>query len=144
MTRRVLLGKAGSDYGLFISKIGVDVVNDSGTLCNNDLMIFDSREKGYAQVIMKGSRSVSRNSSVPVTFSSTPIPNAVVLLYAGGNYIECSITSDFAFTLSVPDTLPDITAGLGYSLSNSSGVTYSRANPPSTTTVNFIVLRGYA
>ena len=32
MTRRVLLGKGGSDYGLFISKIGVDVINDSGTL----------------------------------------------------------------------------------------------------------------
>ncbi len=45
MSRRVLLGKAGSDYGLFISKIGVDVVNDSGTLCDKDLMIFDSREK---------------------------------------------------------------------------------------------------
>ena len=27
MSRRVLLGKAGSDYGLFISKIGVDVVD---------------------------------------------------------------------------------------------------------------------
>ena len=28
MSRRVLLGKAGSDYGLFISKLGVDVVDD--------------------------------------------------------------------------------------------------------------------
>ena len=38
MSRRVLLGKGGSDYGLFISKIGVDVVDNSGNLCNKDLM----------------------------------------------------------------------------------------------------------
>ena len=38
MSRRVLLGKAGTDYGLFISKLGVDVINDSGTLCDKDLI----------------------------------------------------------------------------------------------------------
>ena len=43
MARRLLLGKAGSDYGLFVSKSGTDVVNDSGTLTNGDNLLFDSR-----------------------------------------------------------------------------------------------------
>ena len=43
MTRRLVLGKAGSDYGLFVSKAGTDVINDSGTLTNGDNLLFDSR-----------------------------------------------------------------------------------------------------
>ena len=43
MTRRLVLGKAGSDYGLFASKAGTDVINDSGTLTNGDNLFFDSR-----------------------------------------------------------------------------------------------------
>ena len=43
MARRLVLGKAGSDYGLFVSKSGTDVVNDSGTLTNGDNLLFDSR-----------------------------------------------------------------------------------------------------
>ena len=142
MSRRVLLGKAGSDYGLFISKIGVDVVNDSGTLCNNDLMIFDSREKGYTQVIKKGTINVSRGSSnaVTTTFSSIPIPNPVVLLYADGNYIELTSVSTTAFILTVPSTYPTM-ASYGYSVYGSSP---TGNNTPTTTTVNYIVLRGYA
>jgi len=142
MSRRVLLGKAGSDYGLFISKIGVDVVNDSGTLCNNDLMIFDSREKGYTQVIKKGTINVSRGSSnaVTTTFSSIPIPNPVVLLYADGNYIELTSVSTTAFILTVPSTYPTM-ASYGYSVYGNSP---TGDNTPNTTTVNYIVLRGYA
>jgi hypothetical protein len=142
MSRRVLLGKAGSDYGLFISKIGVDVVNDSGTLCNNDLMIFDSREKGYTQVIKKGTINVSRGSSnaVTTTFSSIPIPNPVVLLYADGNYIELTSVSTTAFILTVPNTYPTM-ASYGYSVYGNSP---TGNNTPTTTTVNYIVLRGYA
>lgn len=142
MSRRVLLGKAGSDYGLFISKIGVDVVDNSGNLCNNDLMIFDSREKGYTQVIAKGTVNVSRGSSnaVTTTFSSIPIPNPVVLLYADGNYIELTSVSTTAFILTVPSTYPTM-ASYGYSVYGTS----STGQPtPTTTTVNYIVLRGYA
>lgn len=142
MSRRVLLGKAGSDYGLFISKIGVDVVDNSGNLCNNDLMIFDSREKGYTQVIKKGTINVSRGSSnaVTTTFSSIPIPNPVVLLYADGNYIELTSVSTTAFILTVPSTYPTM-ASYGYSVYGTS----STGQPtPTTTTVNYIVLRGYA
>jgi hypothetical protein len=143
MSRRVLLGKAASDYGLFISKIGVDVVNDSGTLCNKDFMIFDSREKGYTQVIKKGTIDVSRGSSNAhtETFSSIAIPNPVVIIYADGNYIELTSVSTTAFILTVPNTYPTIST-YGYTLHNTS--THTGEDTPNTTTVNFIVLRGYA
>ena len=142
VSRRVLLGKASSDYGLFISKIGVDVVNDSGTLCDKDFMIFDSREKGYTQVIKKGTIDVSRGSSNAhtETFSSIAIPNPVVIIYADGNYIELTSVSTTAFILTVPNTYPTVSS-FGYTPheTNTTG-----EDTPNTTTVNFIVLRGYA
>jgi len=143
MSRRVLLGKAGSDYGLFISKLGVDVINDSGTLCNKDLLIFDSREKGYTQVIAKGTVNVSRGSSnaQTITFSSIAIPNPVVIVYADGEYIELTSVSTTAFILTVPSTYP-LMSTYGYTLHDTS--THSGNNTPNTTTVNYIVLRGYA
>jgi len=143
MSRRVLLGKGGSDYGLFISKIGVDVVDNSGNLCNNDLMIFDSREKGYTQVIKKGTIDVARgvtNDPIPFTSTGIEIPNAVVIIYADGNYIELTSVSTTSFLLHVPNTYPTVSS-FGYSVfgSNTTG-----NNTPTTTTVNYIVLRGYA
>ncbi len=143
MSRRVLLGKGGSDYGLFISKIGVDVVDNSGNLCNKDFMIFDSREKGYTQVIAKGTVNVSRGSSnaVTTTFSSIAIPNPVVIVYADGEYIELTSVSTTAFILTVPSTYP-LMSTYGYTLHDTS--THSGNNTPNTTTVNYIVLRGYA
>tara|TARA_B100001094_G_scaffold157099_1_gene152064 strand:- start:386 stop:817 length:432 start_codon:yes stop_codon:yes gene_type:complete len=143
MSRRVLLGKGGSDYGLFISKIGVDVVDNSGNLCNNDLMIFDSREKGYTQVIKKGTIDVARgvtNDPIPFTSTGIAIPNAVVIIYADGNYIELTSVSTTSFLLHVPNTYPTVSS-FGYSVfgSNTTG-----NNTPTTTTVNYIVLRGYA
>lgn len=143
MSRRVLLGKGGSDYGLFISKIGVDVVDNSGNLCNKDFMIFDSREKGYTQVIAKGTVNVSRGSSnaVTTTFSSIAIPNPVVIVYADGEYIELTSVSTTAFILTVPNTYP-LMSTYGYTLHNTA--THTGNNTPNTTTVNYIVLRGYA
>jgi hypothetical protein len=142
MARRVLLGKAGSDYGLFISKIGVDVVDTSGNLCNKDLMVFDSREKGYAQVIDKGTVNVSKGSSnaVTKTFSSIAIPNPVVIIYADGEYIELTSVSTTAFILTVPNTYPSMSS-YGYSLH---GASTTGSSTPTTTTVRYIVLRGYA
>ena len=48
MARKVLLGKAGSDYGLFVSKTDAsgnttDVINDSGVLTSGTNLLFDSR-----------------------------------------------------------------------------------------------------
>ena len=43
MAKRILLGKASSDYGLFVSKAGTDVVNNSNVLTSSENLIFDSR-----------------------------------------------------------------------------------------------------
>ena len=55
MAKRVLLGKAndGSSniYGLFVSKPGVEIINGSGVLCDQEDMLFDSRKGKFAQVL---------------------------------------------------------------------------------------------
>lgn len=142
MSRRVLLGKAGSDYGLFVSKLGVDVTDSSGNLCNKDLLIFDSREKGFTQVIAKGTVNVSRGTSnaQTITFSSIAIPNPAVLLFAGGAYIELTNVSTTSFVLTVPSTYPTLSS-LGYSVY---GTSATGEQTPASTTVSYIVLRGYA
>ena len=43
MAKRILLGKAGSDYGLFVSKTGTDVVDNSNVLTSSTNLMFDSR-----------------------------------------------------------------------------------------------------
>lgn len=43
MARRVLLGKAGSNHGFFVSKSGTDVISDAGVLAAGDDLLFDSR-----------------------------------------------------------------------------------------------------
>ena len=146
MTRRVLLGKGGSDYGLFISKIGVDVINDSGTLCDKDLMIFDSRAKGYAQLIDKGSITIPKNTAttsnaVTKTFSSIAIPNPVVIIYTGGKHVELTSVSDFAFIVQVPFEYPSLQS-LGYSIEGHSN--YNATETPAQTVIQYIVLRGFA
>ena len=151
MSRRVLLGKAGSEYGLFISKPGVNVINDSGTLANKDLLIFDSTQQGYAQLIAKGQATITRTGTnagnTTVTFSSIAIPNPIVILYgaetgtssSGLSYYLLSNTTTTAFTINVPATYPDYTSiytGTGLGSNQSNKVT------PLTTLVNYLVLRG--
>ena len=141
MSRRVLLGKAGSDYGLFISKLGVDVTDGSGNLCNKDLLIFDSREKGFTQVIAKGTTNISRGASATtITFSSIAIPNPIVVVYSDGEYFNVGVPSSTSFTLSVPNTYPTMST-FGYNLY---GTSTTGEATPATTTVNYIVLRGFA
>lgn len=147
MSRRVLLGKAGSDYGLFISKLGVDVLNDAGTLCHEDLMIFDSRQKGYAQLVDKGSITIpkntdSSNNAVTKVFSSISIPNAVVILYTAGKHVELTSVSTTAFIVQVPNKYPSIVA-LGYTgMQGQNNPTLSLTTAQ--TVIKYIVLRGYA
>ena len=149
MSRRVLLGKLdSSNHGLVISKPGVDVVNTSGTLANKDLLIFDSREKGYAQVIAKGSTTVTRSGSnagtSTVTFSSVPIPNPVVITYPGDDanvYFEITSVSTTAVVFTVPAEyadFADIYESFGYFQSFGNG-----NSTPTSTTINYIVLRGH-
>ena len=58
MSNRVLLGKIdSSDYGLIVSKEGVDV-----TTANEDELIFDSRSKGYGQVIFKETITLTKRN----------------------------------------------------------------------------------
>jgi hypothetical protein len=141
MSRRVLLGKAGSDYGLFVSKLGVDVTDGSGNLCNKDLLIFDSREKGFTQVIAKGTTNISRGASATtITFSSIAIPNPIVVVYSDGEYFNVGVPSSTSFTLSVPNTYPTMST-FGYNLY---GTSTTGDSTPATTTVNYIVLRGFA
>ena len=86
MSKRVLLGKIdGSDYGLLVSRAGVDVTN-----ANADQLIFDSRQKGYGQLIFQETITVNRDTvsgsgitsnSVTRTFSDISIPNPIVVIY---------------------------------------------------------------
>ena len=144
MSRRVLLGKAGSEYGLFISKPGVNVINDSGTLANKDLLIFDSTQQGYAQLIAKGQATVTRTGTnagnTTVTFSSIAIPNPIVILYGAETGTSSSGLSYYLLSnTTVPATYPDYTSiytGTGLGSNQSNKVT------PLTTLVNYLVLRG--
>ena len=58
MANRVVLGKANdgsSDiYGLFVSKPGVDIINGSGVLCDQEDMLFDSTNMDYGQTLARG------------------------------------------------------------------------------------------
>ena len=55
MANRIVLGKANdgsSDvYGLWLSKPGVNVVNGSGVLCDEEDMLIDSRKGKFASVL---------------------------------------------------------------------------------------------
>jgi len=55
MANRVVLGKANdgsSDiYGLWVSKPGVNIVNGSGVLCDQEDMLVDSRKGKFATVL---------------------------------------------------------------------------------------------
>ena len=57
-----------------------------------------------------------------------------------GEYIELTSVSTTAFILTVPNTYPTMSS-FGYSLF---GTSTTGEDTPATTTVNYIVLRGYA
>ena len=98
MSKRVLLGKIdGSDYGLLVSRAGVDVTN-----ANADQLIFDSRQKGYGQLIFEETITVNRDTltgsgitsnSQTRTFSSISIPNPIVIVY-GNVFVKVTMGDD--------------------------------------------------
>ena len=49
MANRVLLGKRGSEYGLWVSKPGSNVVS-----CDPEDMLFDSENMDFGQVLARG------------------------------------------------------------------------------------------
>lgn len=145
MSRRVVLGKLdGTNYGLVISKLGFDAIDTSGNIANTDLLIFDSREKGYAQVIARGSTTVTRTGSnagtSTVTFSSIPIPNPVVIAYAGGALFEITSTSETAVQFTVPAQYGSYDSIFGFSYFQNFG---SPQATPLSTTINYVILRGF-
>jgi hypothetical protein len=80
MGRKLLLGKAGSDYGLFVSKteivgnvsVTTDVVNDSGVLTSGDNLLFDSRV-GIGSLPLKfhGQGTISAPATVGTAATTT-------------------------------------------------------------------------
>ena len=106
MSKRVLLGKIdGSDYGLLVSRAGVDV-----TTANADQLIFDSRQNGYGQLIFQETITVNRDgltqsgfvdNSVTRTFSSVAIPNPIVIVF-GNVFINVTSTTTTQVTFKLP------------------------------------------
>ena len=115
MSKRVLLGKIdGSDYGLLVSRAGVDVTN-----ANADQLIFDSRQKGYGQLIFEETITVTRdgfngstltNNNVTRTFSDISIPNPIVIVY-GNVFVKVmkgdTTNTNINWTLSTAGNDPD-------------------------------------
>jgi hypothetical protein len=72
MTRRIILGQRGSDYGLWVSRAGVDVIGASGA----DLLFDMSTRRGM--VLEEGSAVVpggggTRSISFARTYPSIPL-----------------------------------------------------------------------
>lgn len=134
MSQRVLLGKKGSTYGLFISKPGVNV-----TSADSDQLIFDSTAKGYGQAIFKETITLSRGTSQTRTFSSISIPNPVIIIL-GEQFVEVSNITGTQATFLVPNSYSSMTAV--YSATNifTTGTT---TQTPASTTVTYMVIRGH-
>ena len=102
MSKRVLLGKIdSSDYGLLVSRAGVDV-----TTANADQLIFDSRQKGYGQLIFQETITMTRSGiTFGSTFSSLEIPNPIVIVY-GNVFVKVTSTTTTQVTFNVPYYYP--------------------------------------
>lgn len=109
MSKRVLLGKIdSSDYGLLVSRAGVDV-----TTANADQLIFDSRQKGYGQLIFQETITMTRSAitfgstsnAQTRTFSSIEIPNPIIIVY-GNVFVKVTSTTTTQVTFNVPYFYP--------------------------------------
>ena len=135
MSNRVLLGKIdNSDYGLIVSKEGVDV-----TTANEDELIFDSRSKGYGQVIFKETITLTRGTSQTRTFASESIPNPAIIIF-GDDFVEVSNITGTQATFLVPNNFPTY-----FSIYTTSSFNEENQNPqpPSSTSLTYAVIRGH-
>jgi len=134
MSKRILLGKKGSSYGLFVSKPGVDV-----DTANTDQLIFDSVAKGYGQAIFKETITLSRGTSQTRTFSAQNIPNPTIVIL-GEQFVQVSNVTGTQATFLVPNVYSSMTAI--YSTTNifTTGTTNQT---PSSTTITYLVIRGH-
>ena len=85
MAKRILLGKAGSDYGLFVSKSGTDVVNNSNVLTSGENLLFDSRVgigslplKFHGQGTISAPATVGTPATTTITHSLNYKPFVIV------------------------------------------------------------------
>ena len=135
MSNRVLLGKIdNSDYGLIVSKKGVDV-----TSATEDQLIFDSRSKGYGQAIFKESVTLTAGTSVTRTFSTKSIPNPVIIIQ-GEPFVQVSNITGTQATFLAPTTFGAFkTLYPGATIFSSAlGKT-----APSSVTITYLVFRGH-
>ena len=135
MSNRVLLGKIdNSDYGLIVSKEGVDV-----TTANEDELIFDSRSKGYGQVIFKETITLTRGTSQTRTFASESIPNPAIIIF-GDDFVQVSNITGTQATFLVPNNFPTY-----FSIYTNSSFNEENQNPqpPSSTSLTYAVIRGH-
>ena len=135
MSNRVLLGKIdNSDYGLIVSKEGVDV-----TTANEDELIFDSRSKGYGQVIFKETITLTRGTSQTRTFASESIPNPAIIIF-GDDFVQVSNITGTQATFLVPNNFPTY-----FSIYTTSSFNEENQNPqpPSSTSLTYAVIRGH-
>ena len=143
MSKRVLLGKIdGSDYGLLVSRAGVDV-----TSANADQLIFDSREKGYGQLIFQETITMTRQhiTGTPTnaqtrTFSSIAIPNPIIIIY-GDVFVKTSNITSTQVTFNVPYYYPSFVTS--HPLSSIFVGTTGKVTPASQS-VTYAVIRGPA
>ena len=142
MSKRVLLGKIdGSDYGLLVSRAGVDVTN-----ANADQLIFDSRQKGYGQLIFQETITMTRavlggaSNSQTRTFSSIAIPNPIIIIY-GDVFVKTSNITSTQVTFNVPYYYPSFVTS--HPLSSIFVGTTGKVTPASQS-VTYAVIRGPA
>jgi hypothetical protein len=133
MSKRVLLGKKGSTYGLFISKPGVDV-----TTANADQLIFDSTAKGYGQAIFKETITLSRGTSQTRTFSTQNIPNPTIIIL-GEQFVQVSNVTGTQATFLVPNYYSSMTAVYSTNIFTTGTTTQT----PASTTITYMVIRGH-
>ena len=134
MSKRVLLGKKGSNYGLFVSKPGVDV-----DTANADQLIFDSTAKGYGQAIFKETITLSRGTSQTRTFSTEDIPNPVIIIL-GEQFVQVSNITGTQATFLVPNTYSSMTSVYSATQIFTTGTT---TQTPASTTITYLVIRGH-
>ena len=133
MSKRVLLGKKGSTYGLFVSKPRVDV-----TTANADQLIFDSSAKGYGQAIFKETITLSRGTSQTRTFSTQNIPNPTIIIL-GEQFVQVSNVTGTQATFLVPNYYSSMTAVYSTNIFTTGTTTQT----PASTTITYMVIRGH-
>ena len=127
---RVLLGKRGSEYGLWVSKPGAEV-----TTCDQEDMIFDSTNMDYGQTLARGyiaGDAGATNITVTVRDGVDPFvitrgldyltkkmstrrsanANTQSFFSTGGDYVNVTVsTSGSSSTITItpqPDLEPDV------------------------------------